>query len=104
MSRFDPLRPYGYELTEGDDADEAIKRAQLQEDEDLRALMKTEAGRRFMWNLLARTGVYRCTWRPNSESAFLEGVRSVGVGLLGDCHRVALEESILMMRENVNDG
>ena len=104
MSRFDPARPYGYELEERPATEEERKRMMLQEDEDLRLLMKTENGRRFVWRMLERTGVYRITFRTNSEGAFLEGIRSVGASLLADCHRVALEETILMMRENSTNG
>ena len=73
-----------------------------QREDDLKLIMSTKSGRRWMWRMLERTGVYRVTFRTNGEGDFLEGVRSVGVALLAEMHRWCLEETILMMRENAN--
>lgn len=94
----DPLDPYDIDEAKSK-LDDKAKERRLQIEDDFRFIMRSKQGRRFLWRLLDRTGVYRTTFRPNSEMAFLEGVRSVGVSVLTDMHRLALNESLLMMQE-----
>jgi hypothetical protein len=94
----DPLDPYDIDTEPKEpNAQDKIKRQQIQD--DFIFIMRSAQGRRFMWRMLDRTGVYRTTFRPNSEMAFLEGVRSVGVSVLGDMHKWCLDEVFLMMNE-----
>lgn len=95
----DPLDPFDIDK---DLRGEQTKEAQLRKDQivsDFTWLMQQKQFRRYMWRQLERTGVYRTTFRPNSEMAFLEGVRSVGVGMLADCHAMTLKETFTMMQE-----
>lgn len=99
---FNPLDPYDID----DDADskqsqESEARRQ-QIEADFLFVMNDPRGRRFLWRLLERTGVYRTTFRPNSEMAFLEGVRSVGVTYVADMHRLAFPQTVQMMQEHSN--
>lgn len=98
----DPLDPYDLESAL-EQQDEKAKQRRLQREEDFKWLMQQPAFRRWMWNRLELCGVYRTTFRPNSEMAFLEGARSVGVSMLGDCHRLALKETYQMMQEHADD-
>jgi hypothetical protein len=98
----DPLDPFDLDAA----LEQQNKAGQLkkqQREEDFKWLMKHPQFRRFMWRQLEQTGVYRTTFRPNSEMAFLEGVRSVGVRMLGECHQLALKETFLMMQEMQSD-
>lgn len=98
----DPLDPFDCDADPREESPEAIAR-KLQVTEDFRWLMQLPQFRRYMRRQLERTGVYRTTFRPNSEMAFLEGVRSVGVQMLSDCHSMALEETFTMMREMLDE-
>lgn len=102
---FDPLDPYdvdGFEV-KSQEAQEKAKQSRMQAEEDFRFLMRQPQGRRYFRRLLDRTGVYRTTFRPNSEGPFLEGVRSIGVTVLADMHKLAMAETILMMQEMQTD-
>lgn len=64
--------------------------------EDLRWLMSSPRGRRFMWWLLSQTGLYRPSFNNSgSVTAFNEGQRNVGLAVLGHvtdrCHDRYLE-------------
>lgn len=57
-------------------AEDRIKR----DDDDLRTVMSTVAGRRLMWRLLGDTGLYRLSFHPSgSQTMFNEGGRNIGL-------------------------
>ena len=60
--------------------------ARQRELSDLSEIMSSDAGKRFIWRLLERTGVYQQTFVPDSphSTSFNEGRRSVGNRLLVD--------------------
>jgi hypothetical protein len=50
---------------------------------DLRSVMDTPAGRRFMWGLLGECGLYRASFNNSgSITAFNEGQRDIGLRLV----------------------
>lgn len=77
---YDPTDLRTKELAAAEQRERQALRAQ-QDAEDFKALMATGAGRRFIWRVLDRCGVFRTTFRPNSEAAFLEGQRNIGLML-----------------------
>lgn len=56
---------------------------------DLRAVMGTPEGRRFMWALLGECGLFRSSYHPSALIHFNEGQRSIGLSLMaritGEC-------------------
>jgi len=98
----DPLDPYDFDGAKLEEVERA-KAKKAQAEEDFKWLMRQQQFRRYMHRQLEMNGVYRTTFRPNSEMAFLEGVRAVGVRMLGECHALSLEEAFLMMREAIDD-
>lgn len=84
-------------------------RAQLSEFEmeqakaDLRRVMGSESGRRFINRLLSRCGVYRSSFTGNSETFFREGARNVGLFLLAEIQAHCAEEFLTMLKEQTND-
>ncbi|HSV48355.1 MAG TPA: endopeptidase [Ramlibacter sp.] len=69
-------------------AEKAVK-AQLErqtEIDDLSWLMSDKRGRRFMWRLLQRTGIYQLSFVPGDSNvtAFREGNRNQGLQLLSE--------------------
>jgi len=79
------------------------KRNRQEELNDVRALMDTPAGRRFVWRLLERCGVYQTSFTGNSATFFKEGERNIGLWLLADIHEVALDEFMAMLKEAKRD-
>ncbi len=74
------------------------------EQQDLKWLMKCKQGRRIMWRLLERTGLYRTSFNPNSMTmAFNEGNRNLGLVLMAQLNEACPERYTLMVQEQ-QDG
>lgn len=59
----------------------------IQEDNehnDLKYILDSEQGRRFIWKQLERCGVFKSSFTGSSETYFLEGQRNIGLKLLAD--------------------
>ncbi len=48
----------------------------------VRDVAKTDAGKAFIWEILTMCGIYTTTFTGNSQGAYLEGRRSVGLEIL----------------------
>lgn len=56
-----------------------------QEIEDLRAVVGSQNGARFVWKLLGECGVFRLSFHQSgSQTMFNEGMRNVGLNLMKD--------------------
>lgn len=72
------------------------------EDNDLIEVMSTEAGRRFVWKILEKTGMFRIKFIEKSLMLYwLEGRRALGIGVFNDLIRVCPELFWKMQAENV---
>lgn len=71
----------------------------LTQSEDLKWLMADKRGRRFMWRLLERTGIYRSSFTGNSETFFREGERNVGLAVMADLMDFCPERYAQMIKE-----
>jgi len=84
-------------------AAEAKKEADLKHARDigdLRKLIELPEGRRFVWNQLARAGVFSPSFTLNSvQTGYNEGARSVGIALLADLMEAKPEAFYQMFRE-----
>lgn len=67
--------------------------------EDFQWLMKDKRGRRIVWSLLERTGVFRSSFTGNSETFFREGQRNVGLFLMAQIHEACPEQYAVMLQE-----
>lgn len=56
---------------------------QEREDNDIKKLLAQVEFRRFVWRLLTYTGIFKTSFTGNSATFFQEGIRSVGLYLLG---------------------
>lgn len=78
----DPLDLAGQARTAATSAEEE-RLAREKEQNDLRWVMSTKQGRRFMWRLLGEAGVYRLSFNTNNAvMAFNEGARNIGLSLV----------------------
>jgi hypothetical protein len=84
---------------------------------DLRKILSTPEGRRFVWNELSRTKVFAPSFSLNSsQTSYNEGERSVGIALLADVMEAKPEafyqsyckanskEKAVKTQEESNDG
>lgn len=83
--------------TEAQSAD--AQRRALLEKNDLLWLMGEPRGRRFVWRLLERSGVFRSSFTGNSQTFFNEGARSVGLWAQAICLEFCPEDYLKMLLE-----
>jgi hypothetical protein len=80
-----------------------VKRAKNQQAEDLAIVLATEQGRRFVWGVLERCGMFRLSFQPGMDAltgAFNDGGRNVGLPLLAALMNHHPDTYAQMAREN----
>lgn len=104
MSSYDPLDIRGQERAKSD-KDVRDKVARENEESDLKWLMGSKRGRRIVWRLLDRAGVFRLSFNTNAmQMAFAEGNRNEGLRTLAQIHALCPELYPVMVKEQVNDN
>ena len=79
------------------------RRMQERDDEDFRTILKTAYGRRFVWKLMRRCGIFKQSFIPGDtpqDTAFNEGRRSIGNTLLGQVNDINPEAYLQMVKAN----
>lgn len=103
MSNYDPLDVRGQERAKAD-KDQREKLARETEEADLKWLMGSKRGRRVVWRLLDRAGVFRLSFNTNAmQMAFAEGNRNEGLRTLAQIHALCPELYPVMVKEQVNE-
>jgi hypothetical protein len=74
-----------------------------QEIEDIKVVLSTRAGRRFIWRHLTNAGIFQTTFTGNSATFFNEGRRDIGLKILAEVN-AASPESYLQMMKEANEG
>lgn len=93
----------GRNVSEPNQVKESAQAAKIRRDRelnDLRVVLSSQHGRRFLWRLLAHCGMYRTSFTGTSETFFLEGQRNVGIWLHGELEEADVESILSMMKEN----
>jgi hypothetical protein len=102
MSTYDPTDLRAQEQTR-DDAKRRDRVAQTAENEDIKWLMSSKRGRRIVWRLLDRAGVFRLSFNTNAmQMAFAEGNRNFGNRILSLIHAHVPELYPTMVKENTD--
>lgn len=97
---FDPTDKPANDAARVQDAD-MQKAARLEEQEDLKFVMSHQQGRRLMWRLLSKAGVYRTSFSQNGlEMAFREGQRNLGLFLQAEILDACPERHQQMVKES----
>lgn len=81
--------------------EESKKRARrAAELEDVKWLLQSPQGRRFIWRLLEKAGIYRSTFTGSApHDAFAEGIRSVGLMVIADVFAADPDAYTKMLKE-----
>lgn len=99
MSNYDPLDTEAQDKARKDRTTRD-KLADQTEIADVKWLMESKRGRRIVWRLLERAGVYRLSFNTNSMTmAFAEGARNEGLRLLATIHSTCPELYPTMLEE-----
>lgn len=109
MSSYDPIDIRSQERAKAD-TDQRNKLARDNEEADFKWLMGSKRGRRIVWRLLDRAGVFRLSFNTNAMAmAFAEGSKNEGLRLLAQIHTLCPELYPTMVKEanehrNADDG
>ena len=96
----DPLDPAGQERTFAANAQEE-RLTREKELNDLRWVMGSKQGRRFMWRLLSGAGLFRSSFSVDSAvMAFNEGFRNAGLQQLNDIMEACPDRYTEMLTEH----
>lgn len=72
-----------------------------QEVEDFKWLVAHAQGRRLLWRLLERSGVYRTSYNGSKDDTlFREGMRNLGLEVLGELHEISPQTYSKMLTEH----
>lgn len=96
---YDPLDQSAQDKQRKADAVREQLRTKTDED-DVKWLMSSERGRRILWRILERAGVFRPSFNTNSMSmAFSEGCKNEGFRTLALIHIAAPDLYPVMLKE-----
>ena len=103
VSDHDPLDIRGQERAQAErNLRERIAREN--EDSDVKWLMSSKRGRRFVWRLMDQAGTFRSVFNTNAMAmAFAEGNRNTGLRILAMVTSLCPEHYPAMLKENTND-
>lgn len=83
------------------EARELEKRDDSQQIDDLKKILKSEYGKRFIWKLLGDCGVFRTSFDTSGSIVYFnEGKRVVGLNLLSQIQEALPEALLDMMKQN----
>lgn len=100
----DPTDLRGQERAQAD-AEKRDSLARETENGDIKWLMSSKRGRRIVWRLLDRAGVFRLSFNTNAMTmAFAEGGRNEGLRILSMIHTLCPELYPVMVKENAHDA
>jgi hypothetical protein len=75
------------------------KRLRERELDDIKRILETDFGRRFVWRYLGLAGVFQTSFTGNSTTFFNEGKRDIGLKLLADITEAKPEAYLQMTNE-----
>lgn len=80
------------------DREKDIRRQEL---DDFNKVLSSVNGRRFVWRMLEKAGIFRTSFTGNSETFFREGMRNMGLMLMLDINSdlKLLDLYVLMLNE-----
>lgn len=104
MSEYDPTDIQAQEDARKSE-DRERKLSKDTEESDFKWLMGQKRGRRIVWRLLDRAGVFRSVFNTNAMTmGFAEGQRNYGLHTIGLIHTLCPELYPVMVKENANDN
>lgn len=83
-----------------DAAEKANRRKRHYELEDLRSVLQSPAGRRFVWRYLTIGGVFQSSFTGDNATFFNEGRRDIGLKLMADVMEADPDAYVRMAKEH----
>lgn len=72
---------------------------QRQQDDDLRWVMSTPAGRRFLWSMMSDCKTFAPVWESSARIHYNAGQQDIGMGIFRNIMRLEPETFLKMKRE-----
>lgn len=89
------------QVRQGKQKDQRTKEREI---DDLKGLLSTPGGRRFLWRYIEFCGIFESSFSSSgSEMFFLEGQRNVGLKLIKEIMEADANAYIVMMKESKGD-
>lgn len=82
------------------EAEKKIKHEKQQEIHDLKNIMQTAQGRRFIYKLITFCGVFKTSYTGNSGTFYNEGMRNVGLMIMSEINEHCPELYVSMLNES----
>lgn len=82
------------------EAGNRAKRIRINELNDLRFILQTTQGRRFLWRLLSRCKAFHSVWEPSAKIHYNSGQQDVGHFLMAEIVEANEEAFLQMMKES----
>ena len=83
---------------------EEIKRKEREKEiEDLKKVLSLVEGRRLLWRLMGKAGVFHTSFTGNSTTFFNEGKREIGLLILNEVMNASPGHFTQMQNESVNE-
>lgn len=102
MSEYDPTDVISQEEAR-DSQERERKLSKDTEESDFKWLMGSKRGRRIVWRLLEKAGVFRSVFNTSAMAmSFAEGNRNYGLHTMGLIHSLCPELFPVMVKENAN--
>lgn len=76
------------------------KRGRERELDDVRSVLSSAEGRRFVWRYLGEAGVFKTSFHGNLETFINEGQRMIGLKLLSDINEANPNAYVQMLEES----
>jgi hypothetical protein len=99
MSKYDPFDIHGQQQAKAQ-AEAREQLARENEATDIKQLMTHAWGRRLVWRMLDKAGMYRTSFTGNSETFFREGMRNYGIWLTALINEHCPEQYAAMVAES----
>ena len=71
--------------------------------DDMRVILSTRQGRRFIWRHMSNAGIFQSCFTGNSATFFNEGRRDIGLKILAEVQEASPDSYLLMMKEARNE-
>lgn len=81
-----------------------IRNIEQQQKDDMRTILATPEGRRFLWRLLGHCRINQSVFEPNSKMAYNSGMQDVGHFVLGEIVSARAEAYLQMMQEHQKEN
>jgi hypothetical protein len=72
--------------------------------EDIREVMRSAAGRRFMWRVLEKCGTFGSIWHASAAIHYNAGQQDIGHFIMSEIAEAGEEHLFKLMSDNYNKG